>query len=283
MKKNILAILLMIALAITTSSNAQVGIGVATANINPSAQLDVTSSTKGFLPPRMTYAQRNAIVVTAASAGLIVYCTDCSWYGEWQGYNGVNWANMMDAIHVSIGSQVWTTQNLNVSNYRDGTPIPKVENAAAWASLITGAYCYYNNDSTTYAALYGKLYNWYAVNDPKGLAPAGYHIPTDAEFTTLITTLGGTAVAGGKMKEAGTSHWTTPNTGANNSSGFGGLPGSWRNSQGGYIAIGGEGLWWSATEISTQGRYIKLASNSAACTFSGNSKIGGNSVRCIKD
>ena len=289
MKKIILAAVFIIALFITTSSQAQVGIGVATANINPSAQLDVTSTSKGFLPPRMTAEQRDAIASPAQ--GLMIYCTNFTIYGETQVFNGEFWTNMMGVSvgpYAPIGSQGWTTQNLNVSTYRDGTPIPKVENAATWASLTTGAYCYYNNDSATYAAVYGKLYNWYAVNDNThgGLAPAGYHMPTDAEFTTLITTLGGTTVAGGKMKEAGTSHWTTPNTGADNSSSFRGLPGGWRNYQGGYLPMGNVGSWWSSTQnitYSNQAGQIQLNSNSANCILGGNSKIGGNSVRCIKD
>ena len=82
---------------------------------------------------------------------------------------------------VTIGTQVWTTQNLNVSTYRNGDIIPKVENGQTWGIITYGAYCYYNNDSASYAATYGKLYNWYAVNDPRGLAPVGYHIPTDDE------------------------------------------------------------------------------------------------------
>ena len=98
---------------------------------------------------------------------------------------------------------------------------------AAWATLTTGAYCYYNNDSATYAATYGKLYNWYAVNDPRGLAPAGWHVPSDAEWTELINCLGGEDVAGGKMK-AVSALWYSPNTGATNSSGFTGLPGGYR-------------------------------------------------------
>jgi hypothetical protein len=143
MKKIILAAVFIIALFITTSSNAQVGIGVSTADRNPSAQLDVFSTTKGLLPPRMTYAQRNAIV--NPGAGLIVYCTNCGTNGEMQYYNGSSWTNMVGgaaadaAGNVTIGNQVWTTQNLNVSTYRDGTPIPRVDNNTTWASLTTGA------------------------------------------------------------------------------------------------------------------------------------------------
>jgi len=130
---------------------------------------------------------------------------------------------------VQIGNQTWTLKNLDVSTYRNGDPIPQVQDNTAWANLSTGAWCYYLNN-TANGTIYGKLYNWYAVNDPRGLAPNGYHIPTDAEWTTLTTYLGGSTLAGGKMKEAGSSHWLSPNTGATNSSGFKGLPGGFRYS-----------------------------------------------------
>ena len=263
MKKTILTTVLMIALAITTSSNAQVGIGVSTANINQSAQLDVVSTTKGFLPPRMTEAERNLIPVTSASAGLQIWCTNCGVYGETEVFNGYSWTNMIGAAaaapeRVTIGNQIWTTQNLNVSTYRDGTPIPKVEDDATWISLTTGAYCYYNNDSATYAAVYGKLYNWYAVagiydassfSDPslrKNLAPAGYKIPTDGDWTTLEITLG--ANAGTQMKT--TSGWNNGGNGTN-SSGVAGLPGGNRYLDGTFYYIGYYGAWWSSTEYLT--------------------------------
>jgi uncharacterized protein (TIGR02145 family) len=83
---------------------------------------------------------------------------------------------------VTIGTQVWMTKNLDVDRYRNGDIIPEVKDSIAWANLKTGAWCYYNNDPEL-GKIYGKLYNWYAVNDPRGLAPAGYHIPTDAEWT----------------------------------------------------------------------------------------------------
>ncbi|MBL0014028.1 MAG: fibrobacter succinogenes major paralogous domain-containing protein [Flavobacterium sp.] len=104
---------------------------------------------------------------------------------------------------VQIGTQIWMTKNLNVSRYRNGDPIPQVANSAQWANLNTGAWCYYAN-STANGPIYGKLYNWYAVNDSRGLAPEGWHIPSDAEWTTLVSFLGFPDVAGGKMKTTGT-------------------------------------------------------------------------------
>ena len=105
---------------------------------------------------------------------------------------------------VIIGTQTWTQTNLNVSHYRNGDIIPQVTDPTAWANLTTGPWCYYNNDPAN-GAIYGKLYNWYAVNDPRGLAPIDYHIPTDAEWTIIIDYFGGENIAGGKMKSTGTS------------------------------------------------------------------------------
>ena len=296
--KKFLALFLVL---ISTYASIAQNVGIGTTAPNASAQLDVSSTNTGFLPPRMTYAQRNAIVNPAA--GLIVYCTDCA-NGEMQFYNGASWINMSVGIgsapiinlpSVTIGAQVWTTQNLNVSTYRDGTPIPKVEDAATWGSLTTGAYCYYNNDSATYATVYGKLYNWYAVTGiydssslsdlslRKNLAPTGYHIPSDGEWITLTTTLGGESLAGGKMKEVGTTYWTTPNTGATNSSGFAGLPGGYRANS--FYHIGFYGHWWSSTEtnaINASFCFLNFE-NSLIYRFNDASKAVGFSVRCVKD
>ena len=488
MKNTFFAILLLLALTITSNSQAQVGIGVATADINPSAQLDVVSTTKGFLPPRMTYAQRNAI--ETPGAGLIIYCMDCASNGGVpEFYNGTAWVSMiglqgslptlapttpittiasvsatsggailtdggltvyfrgvcwstssnptialstktvdgtgtgaftsaitgltntttyyvrayatnaagtaygneeaftsvplivppsvptistssiynfmLDAatcggnvsadgnatitarglcwstnsnptialstktvdgtgtgcfsstisgltdnttyyvrayatnaigtaygneevytvIFGTIGTQVWTTQNLNVSTYRDGTPIPQVTDPTAWQYLITGAWCYYNN-STANGATYGKLYNWYAVIDARGLAPEGYHIPTDAEWTILSTTLGGESVAGAKMKVLSTTLWNTPNTGATNSSGFGGLPGGKCNNGVGFSDIGNYGRWWSSTvkdAYSAWSRSVYWVGPSLIRDGAPNISSFGYSVRCIKD
>ncbi|MBU3714533.1 MAG: hypothetical protein FGM46_06245, partial [Ferruginibacter sp.] len=160
-------------------------------------------------------------------------------------------ASVPDALPtIQIGTQKWMSKNLDVAFYRNGDPIPQVTDPTAWASLTTGAWCYYNNDPIQ-GNKYGKLYNWYAVNDPRGLAPQGWHIPTDAEWTMLATTLGGASLAGGKMKEPGTLNWTTPNTGADNSSGFAGLPGGYRYDAGTFYNIGSFGGWWSSTESST--------------------------------
>ena len=195
---------------------------------------------------------------------------------------------------VKIGNQVWMSENLKTTKYNDGTTIPNVTDNTAWAALPTGAYSWYNNDATTYKATYGALYNWYAVdNNPstkaasnggKNVCPTGWHVPSDAEWTTLTTFLGGEAVAGGKLKETGTTHWTAPNTGATNETGFTALPGGSRGGYGTYGSIGNYGNWWSSTESSATyawGRYMGY--DDAGVGRGGGSKQYGFSVRCVRD
>jgi uncharacterized protein (TIGR02145 family) len=198
---------------------------------------------------------------------------------------------------VTICTQVWTAKNLAVTAYSDGTVIPQVTDPTAWANLTTGAWCYYNNSSGN-GATYGKLYNWYAaagiynaasLANPtlrKNLAPTGYHVPTDAEWTTLTTCLGGENVAGGKMKEIGTAHWETPNQDATNSSGFLGLPGGYRSSyDGAFYLIGGNGFWWSSSELDTTYAWSRLLYynlGNANRHYYGD-KEDGFSVRCLRD
>ena len=205
---------------------------------------------------------------------------------------------LVNLANVTICSQVWATRNLDVTTYSDGTPIPQVTDPTEWANLTTGAWCYYNNDPA-YNPVYGKLYNWYAVAgiydaasiaNPslrKKLAPTGWHVPTVGEWDTIINCLGGTSVAGAAMKETGTTHWIDNNTGAGatNSSGFTGLPGSYRFQDGTYSpGVGYVGIWWSSLDFSTvEGIVIVLSS---CCDATGNGaplKTTGNSVRCIKD
>jgi uncharacterized protein (TIGR02145 family) len=209
-------------------------------------------------------------------------------------------ASIAPLPNVTIGTQVWSTNNLEVTTYRDGTPIPQVTDPAAWANLTTGAWCYYNHISAN-GVTYGKLYNWYAVagihdNDPntpnKILAPSGWRIPTYGEWTTLINYLdpaanGGQSfpnVAGGKMKETGTLRWVSPNTGANNQSGFSGLPGGAFGGNTTFYGIGTNGNWWSLSELNTVNAwyvYINYDNTNAASNLA--SKTLGFSVRCIRN
>ena len=148
---------------------------------------------------------------------------------------------------VKIGTQVWLLENLKTTKYRDCTPISNVKNDAAWGQLVSGGYCDYKNVEKN-AATYGRLYNWYVIRDKRGIAPEGWHVPSNAEFKTLVEFLGGQSVAGGKLKEAGFTHWPLPNKDASNTSGFTGLPGGDRAKSGSFYALGEYGYLWTSTE-----------------------------------
>ncbi len=182
---------------------------------------------------------------------------------------------------VAICNQIWTTNNLNVTKYRNGDSIPQVTDPTAWAALTTGAWCYYLNN-TANGPVYGKLYNWYAVNDPRGLAPMGWHVPSDLEFTTLSNCLGGESIAGGKMKA--TTLWDSPNLGASNSSGFGSLPGGVRYSNGTFQFQGYSSNFWTSTLNNTTVFFRNNVSVNAIM-FRGTDGNPGSalSVRCVKD
>ena len=185
------------------------------------------------------------------------------------------------AASVVIGSQTWMDKNLDVVAYQNGDLIPQVSDPTAWAALTTGAWCYYNNDPTT-EAVYGKLYNWYAVNDPRGLAPQGWHIPTNAEWTTLANTLGGASIAGGKMKTPCTALWNSPNTGATGESGFKARPSGFRYYQSSFLQQKTRALWWTATQVDSAHAYYRyIYNNSGAFETSTEGKVDGFSVRVI--
>lgn len=188
------------------------------------------------------------------------------------------------APDVTIGTQIWTSRNLDVDTYRNGDPIPQVTDPTAWAALTTGAWCYYFNDNSYFGPTYGKLYNAYAVNDPRGLAPTGYHIPTDAEWTVLTDYLGGLTVAGGAIKDIGTAHWSSPNTGATNSSGFTGFGGGIRNFVGVFALNQSQGYWWSSTENDPTSSFCRNIEYNSTYAYDGFTyKANGLSIRLIKD
>lgn len=199
-------------------------------------------------------------------------------YGVLTDIDGTNYKT------VQIGTQTWMAENLNVTRYRNGDPIPEVQDNTQWSNLSSGAWCN-NGNNPQNGLLYRKLYNWYTVNDSRKLAPIGWHIPTDAEWTTLTNYLGGENVAGGKLKEIGITHWKSPNTSATNESGFTALPGAYRHNLGDFSSINGVGGdWWSLTSGSTSqawSRYIHNDQSSMVRSLA-DKKIG-YSVRCIKD
>lgn len=185
---------------------------------------------------------------------------------------------------VQIGTQVWMAENLRTTKYRDGAYIPLVADSAKWRASRTHAYCY-NENKTSNRDAYGMFYNWYAVNSGK-LAPAGWHIPTNAEWNVLINYLGGRDYAGGLLKEAGTLHWQTPNIGATNESKFTALPGGIRNWDGSYLGPGGSAYFWTTDRSSskTWGVFVNLWTGSG---FIENryytDMLSGLSVRCVRD
>jgi uncharacterized protein (TIGR02145 family) len=181
---------------------------------------------------------------------------------------------------VKIGEQVWMAENLKTTHLKDNTPIPLVTESSDWKALTTPAYCWYNNDETTNKNIYGALYNWYTVNTNK-LCPMGWHVPTDEELTTLTTYLG--LLAGGRLKESGTTHWGSTNIDAINDSKFIALPGGIRW-DGSFYSIGIAGWWWSSTQYDTSIAWLKGLSNDAAEVNSTNfDKQSGASVRCLLD
>jgi len=184
---------------------------------------------------------------------------------------------------VTIGNQVWMAENLNVAKFRNGDPIPEAKTDGEWkayADAGEAAWCYYENDPAN-GAKYGKLYNWYAVNDSRGLAPVGYHIPSDAEWTLLTDYLGGEEKAGAKMKSK--QGWAEEGNGTN-SSGFSGLPGGYRLPDGTFYDVGKYGDWWSSSELSTANAWYRyLLYDDGNVDRTNGYKEDGFSVRCLRD
>ena len=184
---------------------------------------------------------------------------------------------------VSIGTQMWMQENLKTTKYNDGMNIPLVTDNETWFNTNEPAYGWYNDDENSYGETYGALYNWFTVNTGK-ICPAGWHVPTDAEWTSLTDFLGGEAVAGGKLKEAGTEHWSIPNTDASNESGFTALPGGYRSNGGQCYSIEWQGRWWTSSMIDYMYVWTRhMQANIANVNRYEINKNFGFSVRCVKD
>ncbi len=194
----------------------------------------------------------------------------------------LSWSQSGAIQSVTIGKQVWMTRNLDVSTFRNGDPIPEAKSDAEWEKAGQEgrpAWCYYDNNPAN-GAKYGKLYNWYAVRDPRGLAPKVWHIPSDKEWTVLTDYLGGKEKAGAKMKAK--QGWAEDGNGTN-SSGFSGLPGGHRAGNNIFSVIDNYGFWWSSTESNTYGAWPRSLYNSRSVGRDDCSKAYGLSVRCLRD
>jgi uncharacterized protein (TIGR02145 family) len=192
---------------------------------------------------------------------------------------------------VVIGTQTWMAENLRSIKLNDGKTISYVSDNSVWSNLTTPGYSYYSNDSTTYKAKYGALYNWYTVQTNK-LCPTGWHVPSDTEWSALTTSLGIDSVAGGKLKEAGTLDWYIPNLYATNTTGFTALAGGYRTFNGSFNNYGLSGNWWSSTEYTntSAARFFYLRYDKGYAydnkTSTGKNfvdKLYGLSVRCVKN
>jgi len=182
---------------------------------------------------------------------------------------------------VKIGNQWWMAENLKVTHYRNGDAIPNVTDDTEWYNLATGAYCNYGNDINN-VATYGRLYNWYAVDDSRKIAPEGWHVPSDTEWRTLVDYLG--SDAGGKMKETGIEYWSSPNTGATNESGFSALPGGYRSGGAPYHPVGYHAYFWSSMELGSGYAWYRYLSYDSSGVYRGNyDKRAGVSVRCVRN
>ena len=187
---------------------------------------------------------------------------------------------------VTIGTQTWLVENLRAVRFRNGDSIPTTKDNTTWAAYKSTAYSWYNNDITN-KSTFGALYNWYAASDTRNIAPVGWHVATDADFTTLTNYLGNESIAGSKMKETGTVNWLSPNSGATNEFGFNGLPGGLRSYDGTFRNKGSNGYFWTSTESDYdiyKGWDRELFYNQINCfRYNLDSKLYGFSIRCVKD
>lgn len=210
----------------------------------------------------------------------------------------VSRVNNIGIPEAQIGSQIWAKRNLDVSTYRNGDTIPQITDPTEWKNLTTGAWCYYNNDPAM-GEIYGKLYNWYAVTDPRGLAPEGWKIPSDSDWNILSNYLGGDSIAGGKLKSTGTNYWLISNYYGTNDYGFDALPTGCRGEDGNFAGLGYNSIIRSSDSAFTTDcgginpRYIAggkaiFGDSFFNCEFrrlykSNTEYFYGVSVRCLKN
>lgn len=263
----------------------------------PSAVVDLSNSSKGFLPPKLTNYQRNEI--KSPEIGLTIFNTDsnCLEFYLAQGWYNLC-KNQIVAVTdiegnsyslVTIGSQIWLDQNLNVTKFNNGDSITELPKVSDWINTSNPAWCWYGNiPRSNYL---GKLYNWNVVNDTRNVCPVGFHVPTDVEWTTLTTFYGGENIAAGPLKQTGTTTWASPNTGATNSSMFTATSNGYRNFESTiytnsnyYSALGSYGTWWTKTSFDATRAYHRyMYWGEVAVNRGASNKINGLAIRCLKD
>jgi uncharacterized protein (TIGR02145 family) len=186
---------------------------------------------------------------------------------------------------ITIGKQEWMVANLKTTKYSDGSAIPNVTADSDWGGLASGAYAFYDNDAANKDVL-GALYNWYAVRTGK-LCPTGWSVPSDDNWGALAAALGGKVLAGGRMKEAGTAHWQSPNTGATNDSGFTALPAGFRDGPGSFVWKGTNAIWWSSSDdplsLPPTSRSWDVDTISTSTAGSPSPWEEGYSIRCLRN
>jgi uncharacterized protein (TIGR02145 family) len=271
----------------STSTNPTISLSTKTSN--GSGTGNFTSSLSGLSPSTTYYVRAYATNSAGTGYGNEVTFTTSTPVAMNIPCPGISSISDIDGNSyntVQIGTQCWTKENLKVTKYRDGTSIPTGLNNITWENTTSGAYAIYGNDDAN-NAIYGKLYNWNAVADSRGLCPIGWHVPSDVEWSSLRNFLG-SSNAGGEMKstvtQPTTGGWNIPNTGATNSSGFTALPGGYKDSRGNFVSIRDITFFWSATEAaSSWAWYRSLGSNYGIAFIDSANKQGGFSIRCLKD
>lgn len=265
-------------------------IALTTKTSDGSSSGNFASNITGLLPNTTYYVSAYATNVKGVSYGNeLKFTTALYAFNQGSIIRDID-GNQYPTIITNCSNQVWFQKNLNVSHYKNGDVIPQVTDPTAWSNLTTGAWCYYNNDPVA-GSIYGKLYNWYAVNDPRGLAPEGWHIPSTSEWQNFAQCLGGMDIAGLRMKEQGNAHWYVGyyQSGVKiinyNESGFTAIAGGIRYHYGGFNGILSSGLWCSLekTPNVVASCLINYDQNFVSISSGGGVKAYGYSVRCLKN
>lgn len=260
--------------------------GIVFQNTNTNDISGVKKVATGSSVVKLTYLAGDLILLKANSGNYSTILTDIPTESKTINFAFVECKDASGNYYpiVKIGSQTWMADNLKTTKYRTGDDIVNFTNSSDWSMFPIGALCNYDNNEAL-GGVYGKLYNWYAVSDSRNIAPQGWHIPSDAEWTSLTTQLGGMDVAGAKLKETGVLRWNNPNTGAINESGFTAIPaGNRGNGNGTFAEMGTGAFWWTSTpQTDVYGYFRSIGYSSSGVGRSGSAKVNGLSVRCIKD